>query len=161
MGPKIDQKSIKKRSQNRSAFLDRFLVDLGSILGGFWEPKSTKNRSKKPSKKRTSKRCPRVTLSNPEKLKGGPIWSLKMEDGGWKMGDGRWNMKDLQAMKRSSDPLSTARGCSVAILFIESRRPMTSTEVDQPAQELAKILKECKRTQLDEGQRRKISERGW
>ena len=28
---------------------------------------------------------------------------------------------DLQTMKRSSDPLPTPRGCSVAILFIESK----------------------------------------
>ena len=61
LGPKLDQKSIKKRSQNRSAFLVRFLVDLGSILGGFWKPTSTQNRSKIQSKKRTSKPCPWVT----------------------------------------------------------------------------------------------------
>ena len=35
LGSQSDQKSIKKRNQNRSAFWDRFFVDFGSILGPF------------------------------------------------------------------------------------------------------------------------------
>ena len=50
---KIDEKSIKigskikiKINPKNDWIFDRFLMDLGSILGGFWEPKSIKNRSK-------------------------------------------------------------------------------------------------------------------
>ena len=52
LGAKIDPKSIKKWGQHGKASWHRFLID----FGGFWEPswgrKSTKNRSKKASKKR-------------------------------------------------------------------------------------------------------------
>ena len=50
---KIDQKSIKICSKinirinpKNDRIFDRFLIDLGWILGGFWGPKSIKNLSK-------------------------------------------------------------------------------------------------------------------
>ena len=36
IGAKIDQKSIRKPTRNFDASWDRFLIDLGSILGWFW-----------------------------------------------------------------------------------------------------------------------------
>ena len=42
----FEQKSLKKRSQRRSGFRYRLLVDFGLILGGFWETKSIKNHQK-------------------------------------------------------------------------------------------------------------------
>jgi hypothetical protein len=48
---KIDEKTIKEPSQERSESGDRFFIDFGSILGRFGGPKSTKNRSEKPSNK--------------------------------------------------------------------------------------------------------------
>ena len=41
---KIDEKTTKERSQDRSGFGDRFFIDFGSILAGFGEAKPTKKR---------------------------------------------------------------------------------------------------------------------
>ena len=78
-----DQKSMKKRSQCRSAFRDRFFIHFWSILDAFWEVKWVKKRSKKPSKKRPRKKKGRegpkgrfwaadVDRSAPSWPRGGP-----------------------------------------------------------------------------------------
>jgi len=57
---KIRPKTVKKRSQHRNTFWHRFLVDFGSILGGFWEaqtdPKPIENGSKNMLKNGTLKK---------------------------------------------------------------------------------------------------------
>ena len=51
LGPKIDQKSIKKESLRWTASWHRFLVDFGANLAPFWLPKSTKIHQKSNLKK--------------------------------------------------------------------------------------------------------------
>ena len=52
MGAKIDEKSIKKWSQDGKASWHRFLMDFGGFLEASWEGKWSQDRSKKASKKR-------------------------------------------------------------------------------------------------------------
>ena len=50
------KESLKKPIRRGHTVLHRLFVDFGSILAPFWEPNRQKHRSKKPSKKRTSKK---------------------------------------------------------------------------------------------------------
>ena len=52
MEVKIDEKSIKKWSQDGKASWHRFLMDFGGFLEASWEGKWSQDRSKKASKKR-------------------------------------------------------------------------------------------------------------
>ena len=52
LGAKIDEKSIKKWSQDGKASWHRFLMDFGGFLEASWEGKWSQDRSKKASKKR-------------------------------------------------------------------------------------------------------------
>ena len=46
VGPKIDQKSMKNRSQLRKASWHRFLMDFGGFLEASWEGKSSQDRTR-------------------------------------------------------------------------------------------------------------------
>jgi len=61
----IDQTSIKKRSQDRSAFWHRFLTDFWSILGAFWDQSRPKNDPKNHQKNDLEKRMSYIPLANP------------------------------------------------------------------------------------------------
>ena len=55
LGANIDQKSIKKRSQDGKATWHRFFIDFGGFGDPSWEAKSSQDRSKTASKKRWKK----------------------------------------------------------------------------------------------------------
>ena len=52
LGANIDQKSIKKRSQDGKATWHRFFIDFNGFWDPSWEAKSSQDRSKTASKKR-------------------------------------------------------------------------------------------------------------
>ena len=52
VGSKIDEKSIKRWSQDGKASWHRCLIDFGGFLEASWEGKWSQDRSKKASKKR-------------------------------------------------------------------------------------------------------------
>ena len=76
---KINQISVKKRCQGRSASWHRFSVDFKSIWASFLEPKGDEKRSKNTSKKRPRKNVAQDGPKGPKWVDGvdrhHPFWS--------------------------------------------------------------------------------------
>ena len=121
----------------------RFGLDFGRVLGAKIDQKSIKKTIEKTDLEKVSPGNPEEPPSNPEGLRGGPIWSLKIQDsvtrfgyrnGNWKRrleietksGDGRRKTEDGKRKRKRGARIQKRHTCNEARwrILIASRVPL-------------------------------------